>query len=83
MTPAALPGPMPGGFWGLFQKSLKPKIVEEPIDLWLHRPVAYVIARLSLPTPITPNLITLVSFAFSFCAAWAFFQTFPGHMRWA
>ena len=89
MTPpgsAAPAGPAPAepsrGFWALYKKSLKPEIVEEPIDLYLHRPLAYVIARLSLPTPISPNLITLISFGFTFCAAWAFFNDFPGHLRW-
>ena len=32
-------------FWEGYWKSLKPLEVEEPIDVWVHRPLAYLIAR--------------------------------------
>lgn len=50
-----------GGFWAGYWKSLKPLSVEEPIDVWVHRPLAYMLARVLLPTPISPNLVTLFS----------------------
>lgn len=44
-----------------FRSSLKNIAVEEPIDLFVHRPLGYVIARLCYPTPITPDQLTIVS----------------------
>jgi phosphatidylglycerophosphate synthase len=49
------------GFWAGYFKSLKPLEVEEPIDVWVHRPLAYLIARALLPTPVSPNLVTVWS----------------------
>jgi hypothetical protein len=48
-------------FWADYWKSLKPLEVEEPVDVWIHRPLAYVLARALLPTPISPNLVTFGS----------------------
>ena len=45
------------GYW----QSLKPRVVEEPVDVWIHRPLAYLLARLLLPTAISPNVVTAVS----------------------
>ncbi|MFO0557478.1 MAG: CDP-alcohol phosphatidyltransferase family protein [Polyangiales bacterium] len=44
-----------------FRSSLKNIEVEEPVDLLLHRPLGYVIARICYPTPITPDQLTIVS----------------------
>ncbi|MDP3278168.1 MAG: CDP-alcohol phosphatidyltransferase family protein [Deltaproteobacteria bacterium] len=44
-----------------YRASLKNPAVEEPIDLLLHRPLGYVVARLAYPTSITPDAITLAS----------------------
>lgn len=44
-----------------FRSSLKNIAVEEPIDLLVHRPLGYVIARLCYATPITPDQLTIVS----------------------
>lgn len=44
-----------------FRSSLKNLAVEEPVDLLVHRPLGYVIARLCYPTPITPDQLTIVS----------------------
>jgi phosphatidylglycerophosphate synthase len=82
-APLAPSGAPPGGFWALFGKSLKARSVEEPVDMYVHRPLAYIVARLSLPTPVTPNLITLASLSFTLGSAWAFFSSFPGHIRMA
>lgn len=64
-------GPAAGtrsGFWASYWKSLKPREVEEPIDVWVHRPLAYLIARALLPTKISPNTVTFVSILFGLCA---------------
>ncbi|HEX7450981.1 MAG TPA: hypothetical protein VF294_01775, partial [Polyangiaceae bacterium] len=37
-------------FWDAYFRSLKPLEVEEPIDVWVHRPPAYVLARILMPT---------------------------------
>ena len=44
-----------------YLKSLKPLDVEEPIDVWIHRPLAYLLAWAAYPTPISPNFITCCS----------------------
>jgi len=44
-----------------YLKSLKPLDVEEPIDVYVHRPLAYLLARLLYPTPISPNAVTCCS----------------------
>jgi phosphatidylglycerophosphate synthase len=56
---------------------LKPLEVEEPIDVWVHRPPAYVLARLLMPTPVTPNVVTCASIVFGLAAGAAIFT---GHL---
>ena len=46
-----------------YLKSLKPLDVEEPVDVWVHRPLAYLLAWAVLPTPLSPNFITCCSIA--------------------
>lgn len=68
------------GFWDAYFRSLKPLEVEEPIDVWVHRPPAYVLAKILLPTPVSPNLVTFSSILASFAAGAAIFVRFPGHL---
>lgn len=65
------------GFWHGYWQSLKPLEVEEPIDVWVHRPLAYVLARLVYPTPITPNQITLGSILLGMAAGACIFWSPP------
>ncbi len=44
-----------------YRSSLKHIAVEEPIDLLVHRPFGYVVARLCYPTRISPDQLTIVS----------------------
>jgi len=67
-------------FWDAYFRSLKPLEVEEPIDVWVHRPPAYVLARLLLPTPVSPNLVTIGSIVLGCAAGAAIFLGFPGHL---
>jgi phosphatidylglycerophosphate synthase len=67
-------------FWDAYWKSLKPLEVEEPIDVWVHRPIAYLLARAALPTPISPNLITLCSIALGVAGGALILRSFPGHL---
>jgi phosphatidylglycerophosphate synthase len=66
--------------WESYKKSLKPLDVEEPIDVWVHRPLAYVLARSLLPTPVSPNLVTMGSIALGLCAGYCLLRDFPGHV---
>lgn len=49
------------GLWQQYRATLKSLDVEEPIDLVVHRPPAFLLAKLAYRTPITPNQITLLS----------------------
>lgn len=62
-----------------YRASLKPLDVEEPVDVWLHRPAGYVIARLVKSTPITPNQITVASMVMGLTAGATMAATFPHH----
>ena len=62
------------GFWAGYWKSLKPLAVEEPIDVWVHRPLAYLLARALLPTPVSPNLVTMISIVFGLVGGVSRFQ---------
>ncbi len=48
-------------FWKGYLSSLKPLDVEEPIDVWFHRPLGYILAKICFYTPISPNAITIFS----------------------
>lgn len=71
------------GFWAGYFRSLKPLEVEEPIDVWVHRPPAYVLARLLLPTPVSPNMVTVSSIALGCAAGGAIFERFRWHLALA
>ncbi len=62
-----------------YRASLKPLDVEEPVDVFVHRPVGYVIARLALRTPVTPNQITVASMVLGLGAGVAMAARFPHH----
>jgi len=56
-----------------FASVLKSRDVEDVVNLWLHRPLAYVFARLVYPTPLTPNQVTLLAMLVGIASgvAWA------------
>jgi len=64
------------GYW----QSLKPLEVEEPVDVWVHRPLAYLLAKLLLPTRISPNAVTVASILFGLSALGCMLAQFPLHM---
>jgi phosphatidylglycerophosphate synthase len=68
------------GFWDAYFRSLMPLEVEEPIDVWVHRPPAYVLARILLPTPVSPNLVTVGSIVVGCAAGAAIFANFRWHL---
>ncbi len=67
-------------FWDGYFRSLKPLEVEETIDVWVHRPPAYLLARMLFPTPISPNMVTVGSIVLGCAAGVAIFAHFPGHL---
>ena len=69
------------GFWAGYWKSLKPLAVEEPVDAWIHRPLAYVLAKGLYRTPVSPNAVTLMSIAFGLVGGFCFFASFPYRMQ--
>jgi phosphatidylglycerophosphate synthase len=62
-------------------KSLKPLDVEEPIDVWVHRPLAYLLAWSLLPTSVSPNFVTCCSIALG-TAAGACMLLCPSSKLW-
>lgn len=74
-------GELRGGFWSGYKLSLKPLEVEEPVDVWIHRPLAYVLSRVLYPTSVSPNAVTLVSILFGLAAGVSLFIVFPWHLQ--
>ena len=71
----------PEGFWASYKKTLKPLDVEEPIDVWVHRPLAYILTKALYPTPISPNMVTLISIFFGIAGGYFLFTSSPYHMQ--
>ncbi|HYQ17583.1 MAG TPA: CDP-alcohol phosphatidyltransferase family protein [Polyangiaceae bacterium] len=71
------------GFWSGYWQSLKSLDVEEPVDVYVHRPLAYVLARVLLPTPISPNLVTIASMVVGVMSGVLIVSSTPHHFQWA
>jgi phosphatidylglycerophosphate synthase len=69
------------GFWSGYRASLKPLEVEEPIDVYLHRPLAYVLARACYSLPVSPDAITALSIVAGIISAVSLLLVFPYHMQ--
>jgi phosphatidylglycerophosphate synthase len=69
------------GFWSGYRASLKPLEVEEPIDIYVHRPLAYLLARACFHLPISPDAITLLSIAAGLGSAASLLAEFPYHLQ--
>lgn len=52
---------------------LKSREVEDPVNLWLHRPLAYGFVSLIYRSPITPNQVTLLAMTVGIAAAVCWF----------
>jgi phosphatidylglycerophosphate synthase len=63
-----------------YLKSLKPLDIEEPIDVWVHRPLAYLLALLLYPTPVSPNAVTAFSIICGCAAGVSMVMPFQHHM---
>ncbi len=67
------------GIWSEYKSTLKPLEVEEPIDLALHRPLAFLVAKSAYRTPLTPNQLTLLSMLLGIMGGYVLFASGPGH----
>jgi hypothetical protein len=70
------------GFWSGYRVALKPLDIEEPIDVYTHRPVGYAIAKLAFQTAITPDQITVASIVVGVSSGVLFAATrIPHHLQ--
>lgn len=65
-----------------FESVLKSRDVEDPINLWFNRPLAYAFVALVYRTPITPNQVTVLSILVGVAAAACWWQGGPSDMVW-
>jgi hypothetical protein len=65
-----------------FAQLLKSKDVEDPINLWLHRPLAYAFCKLIYRTPVTPNQVTLLAICLGLAAAACWLEGSRSAMIW-
>jgi hypothetical protein len=61
---------------------LKSREVEDPVNLWVHRPLAYAFCWLVYRTPITPNQVTLLAILLGLAAAACWVAGTPISMIW-
>jgi len=73
MTPPKLPP---------FESVLKSREVEDPVNLWLHRPLAYGFVAAVYRTSLTPNQVTLLALFTGIAAAVCFVLGSPALMLW-
>lgn len=74
--PSAAPGLPP------FSQLLKSRDVEDPVNLWLHRPLAYAFCKLIYGTPVTPNQVTLLAICLGLAAAACWVEGSRAAMVW-
>ncbi len=55
-----------------FASVLKSREVEDPVNVWIHRPLAYAFASLVFRTRITPNAVTLLAMVVGIAAGVCF-----------
>jgi hypothetical protein len=59
-------------WYGEYLRSLKAIEAEEALDLYLYRPLAFVLTKLLQPTPVTPNQVSVASLLCGLLAGWCF-----------
>jgi len=68
-------------FWSGYWASLKPREVEETIDVYVHRPLAYLLARALYPLPISADAVTALSILAGIASAVSLLVPFPHHLQ--
>ncbi len=61
---------------------LKSREVEDPVNLWVHRPLAYAFCWLVYRTPMTPNQVTSIAILLGLAAAACWVNGSPSAMVW-
>lgn len=69
------------GFFDDYRASLKPIEVEEPIDRYFHRPIAYVLAKLCAAIGVSADAVTMSSIAFGVAGGVCVVWPFPWHAQ--
>ncbi|MDB4987672.1 MAG: uncharacterized protein JWN04_2850 [Myxococcaceae bacterium] len=75
-APSTAPGLPP------FAQLLKSRDVEDPVNLWLHRPLAYAFCKLIFRTSVTPNQVTLLAIFLGLSAAACWVEGSRSAMIW-
>lgn len=65
-----------------FASVLKSREVEDPVNLWVHRPLAYGLVALLYRSSVTPNQVTLLSLLVGLSAGACFIAGAPELMLW-
>jgi hypothetical protein len=65
-----------------FASVLKSRDVEDPVNLWFNRPLAYAFVALVYRTPITPNQVTLLSIVVGLTSAACWWHGGSSWMLW-
>jgi phosphatidylglycerophosphate synthase len=65
-----------------FESLLKSRDVEDPVNLWVHRPLAYGFVAAVYRTSLTPNQVTLLSLLSGVLAAGCFVEGSRTMMLW-
>lgn len=60
-----------------YRRMLKGPELEEPLDVFVYRPLAFILVKAIAATPITPNQVTLASLVPGLASAWFFWQGTP------
>src|SRR6185295_878864 len=68
-------------FWSGYRATLKSLEVEEPIDVWVHRPIAYLLARACFRLPISPDAVTALSIVAGVASAACLVSDFRHHLQ--
>ena len=61
-----------------YTQTLKPIVAEEPVDLYLYRPLGFLAARFFNRVSVTPNQVTLLSMLFGIAAGVLYSHGRPG-----
>jgi phosphatidylglycerophosphate synthase len=64
------------------EQVIKSREVEDPVNLWVHRPLAYAFCRLIYRTPITPNQVTVLAIGLGLAAALCWVDGSRSAMVW-
>lgn len=63
-----------------FSSLIKGREVEDPVNVWFNRPLAYAFTALVYRTPITPNQVTLISMVVGIASAFCWIAGSPSMM---